>query len=367
MKKIYLFFCGAFLALVLAPVAVHAQTAELVSITNNAEDLSELVPSGDAPDEARVFLFGGEYGQEYTAVFSTDEEPVGILGMGSDLTNSWGYDAATGLVTVTFTAVEIVGMDGPPDADLFIIVLVYPVAQGEDGPPAEAAGMWMSTNVTQWEMLPPQPGSPQFGFKLTGPAGTAGFFNMFLPDSLIELLSTMEGTPLAIEDLAVFMDDDQASMSISEVEGGALIEINVTFTDDTIMVSRATSAYTRSASTSTLAAANVLSILKQSSDSNVTKEIVAKKKLNISLAANKYSIAKNKKVQLFGWLASGQKNKKVALYAKTSADTSYAKVASATTTKNGRFVFNVAPAKSTTYKVKYNKKFSPTKEVTVTK
>lgn len=357
MKKILLSLIISTAFSVLLPFTAWAATAELVSISNGAQDRSEWMEGGDAPAEARTFLFQGTIGEEYTAVFAVDEEPVVMVTPGADITEPWVYDATTGQVTVTIEQTELIGSEAPEDIDLFIIAVVFPVELGQDGPPLEAAGMWMSTNLTDWQMIPPSPEqeTPQFGFRLTGPSGTTGFFHMFLPDGIVNLLSQFSGQTMDIQDLAVFVDDDQASMNITEIEGGAMIEIEVTFSEDATLVAETTSAYTRQA----------LTALGKKITANITKEIVAKERLTVSLASEKYKVKKNGATELFGWTKNGKKGKKITLYAKEKEAKSFTKIASAKTKKGGQFVFTVNPAKQTTYKVKYKKSYSPVKTISI--
>lgn len=334
---------------VLLPQRLSAAEVELVSITPDAQNVSDLMPQPeDAPAGTAFFAFvpapGTAEDEEYTAVFSADQEPAVVVTLGTEV-ESWSYDATAGTVTVTtIYRGGFFGPDGEQDPT-FVISISFPVAPGEQGPPEEATGVWMSTNITDWQMIPPQPGDekPQFGFILTGPAGTDGFFKMFLPQSLIDLMGEYMGEQLDIVDLAVFVDDEQASMAVEEVDGGALFNISITFTENTTQVEERET---------------------EGVDS-VTKEVMAGEQLAVSLAAEKTKVKKGGSTNLFGWIKNGKKGETVTLWQKLAGETKYTKVTALKTKKNGYFVYEVTMSKTASFKVKYGSKSSSVKKVTV--
>lgn len=319
------YLVGLSLGLVL-PLSGWAFTAELVSITPEATDISAMIT--DAPEGVAISGWLAETDTEYTAVFSVDESPAIVITPGGDISldNPWSYDADAGTVTVTFTATGLKATDDSPD-NLAIVALVGVVEKGEGGPPAEMTGAWLSTNIQNWELIPPSKNNIAFGFSLTGPVGEKGFFHMFMPDSVIDLLSQYAGVELKIEDLAVFNGDSQSSLSITEVDGGAYIDINVVFSDTTTSVSAA--------------------------DDTVTKDLTVQKQLPISLAATKTEVKKNKTFDLYGWLKNGKSKQTVTVWRKQSGEDEFTKIDTLKTDSDGYFAETYTAKKTAKYKVKY--------------
>jgi hypothetical protein len=156
------------------------------------------------------------------------------------------------------------------------------------GPPLEAAGSFMSTNLTDWCIVPPSSTQPFYGFKLRGPAGSKGFLKKKVSPSLVTLLSLLSGRSLATTDFGIFNGDVQASRSISATaDGGLLISINVTFGATSTVVADAASP------SSTLATVNASkeSPVRSKADSNVDKTITASEAEPLSLAPKDFSIS----------------------------------------------------------------------------
>lgn len=336
---------ASFLALV--GQRANAATVEFASIEPAT---AQLVPEdsqepSDAPENASPFQFyyEGDPGESYTVTFTSDESPVMIIAMGADMTtdNNWSYDEATGTVTVNLTSVEFLVDKGT--APVFVVVVVFPVGLDEDGPPEQMTGAWMATNVGDWELIPPSPDQIGFGFVLSGPEGEEGFFRMYVPDALIDLLGQFRGEDLAIKDLAVFVGDDQASLAVEDIGTGALINIELTFTDNVTDVSE----------------------VQATSSSLVEKRIVAQEKLSVSLAANKYSVKKGKKANLFGWVKNEKKGEAVTIWRKLKGEKSYTKITKLQTKKAGYYSYEIEVETTATYKVKWNKKTSSTRKITV--
>ncbi len=305
---------------------------------------------GDAPENITLFGWLTEVDTEYTAVFSVDEEPALVITIGGDMTadENWEYDADAGTVTVTFTATGIIAANDETgelgEDPVSVIALVPAVEIGEDGPPEEMTGSWFATNIDDWELIPPSEENIAFGYQLTGPQGSTGYFRMFMPESMRELLSQFAGEELSWDDLAVFSGDEQSSISITEVDGGALVNINVTFT-------------------STSAGASIASA------GTVTKRITVSEQEHVSISATKSSLKKGKKVRIFGWLKNGKKNQTVTIWRKRKGESEFTKWKTLTTEDDGYYALRFAPKKTATYKVQYTKngktKKSDTKKISV--
>lgn len=312
----------------------QALTLGDVVITPNAE--RNEFEDGQAPPNVVIAMFIGVIDQTYTVELNVDEKPVMVVTPGA-LLSDWSYDDTTKKVTVNLTAQGVQQGNTPdndnqptadqqPDGAYFSVALIPVAEEGEDGPPAAMQGGYMDTNISQWEIIPPTPENVAFGFELTGQSGTEGYFHMFLPSTLIEFLGTMSGKELAPEDLAVFEDNQQASLNVTELNGGALISINVKF------------------------ATNQTTLTPAASDSNITKRLTAEPKADLSLAAKKTNLKKGKKTTLYGWLGSSAKNKKVVLYRKLKGEDNFTKFATLYTDDAGYYRKKVKIQKKGTYK-----------------
>lgn len=320
---------------ILAAQSANALTVTLDTISPEATDLSEMFQQG-APDDVTINGWLTTPGTEYTATYSVDEQPAVVVNPGGQIeVGGIAYDADAGTLAVTFTATGIVS-DFQLGSDVSIIGLVAATESlSEDGPPAEMRGAFMSTNVQEWELIPPSPENPAFGFVLTGPAGEEGFFRMLIPDAVVDLLSEFSGVELQANDLAVVMDDQIATLSISDVEGGYLVDINVTFEADNTQVAGVAA-----------------------SDETITREVVVEKQPVLSLALAK-QVSAGKTASLKGYLnlASGKnKGKTLELYRKrgngkyTLVDTKKVK------DSNGKVEFTKkVTSKTDKYNVKYKK------------
>lgn len=345
---------------VVLPHTANAFTAEIVSLTPSATDISDQIGQpGDAPEGVQLFAWSTQADTEYTAVFAVDSEPAMVVTPGGDvsLTSRPSYDVATGEYTVTFTAtginenIDTGGQEYPEGVEMTIMGMMGAVEIGENGPPEEMIGAWMSTDMQQWELLPPSPDKPAFGFELTGPVGTSGYFNMYIPDAMIDLLGQLKGEELTVDELAVFNDDDQATLDITEVDGGAYIQIEITFSETVTEVTSLQAEYDEDAD-------------------NITKKITLDEKLAVSSAFSSSSVKKGKTAELYGWIKSGKKGETVTVLRKVKGEDSYTKWKTLTTGTNGSYNVKFTAEKTGSYKVKYkpyggSAKVSPVQKLTV--
>lgn len=103
-----------------------------------------------------------------------------------------------GLVPV-FVFAQIGNFDGGVAADLLgpprdFAIAIIPVASDlQEGIPEEGKGMYMATNISlnNWQVIPPDEDSLNFGFTLNGPSGREAFFDFFIPNSKINFLSDL--------------------------------------------------------------------------------------------------------------------------------------------------------------------------------
>lgn len=336
----------------LVPAPSLAFSASPVSIAPEAQAID--MQGNDAPEGVVLFGWFTESGKSYTAVLSVDEEPAMVVAPGADLSleTPWTYDADAQTITVPFTAKTMIGGDMPeqmPEGmSVSIIAMVPVVPEGEDGPPEAMKTGWMATNLQQWELIPPTPDTPYFGYQLTGPEGKQGFFHMFIPDAVVELMSQMAGKTITIDELAVFNGDQQASLAIEEVEGGAFVSIKVVFskTENTVIAT---------------------SVNAQASSANVTKTITVRPQQTVSMTAKKTTLKKGKDLELFGWLKNGKKDQSVIIYQKKSGEKKFTVLKTVKTKKDGYYALKINAENTATYKAKYQTKESSTLQVKVNK
>lgn len=333
-------------------VAAASATVELVSVTPDAEqiDTSQMQP----PEDVQLFAFTGTADQAYDLQFSSTESPAVVIGINGDMTpeQNWSYDENTNIVSVhlQYTGTTARGENtqegNDPMANSFMLAFVFAVEHGQDGPPVEMTGSWFTTNVQQWELIPPSPDKPAFGYKLSGSAGTQGFFHMFIPDSMIELLGKMSGKALTINDLAVFNGDAQSSLAVQAVTGGALVEINILFKEDLNTVKRDPTSNHYSASL-------------------ISKTITVQEQLPFSLTPTLSTVKKGKKVQLYGWISTGTPKTTMKIWRKLAGESDYTPWQILKLKKNGYFLKKFKPQSTATYKATYQGLTSPEQAITV--
>lgn len=340
MSKLFtLIFTGTLVAagMMVVPRASFALTAELLSITPEPlQDVTSQIDTGDMPSGAALYAMIGELDQSYTATFSIDAEPAIVVTPGANISvdERYTYDATAGTLTVPFTVNGIIddADKGVPDGYGFTMIVMVPAVtdDSQDGPPPAMIGSWFSTNLQDWELIPPSPEQIAFGFELSGPAGETGFFRMFMPDAIIALLSQYAETDLTAEDLAIFNNDAQSSLAVSSVTGGAYIDISVTFDEDSTAVVSAV----------------------RTADDTVTKTITAQPKQALSLAAKDSSVATGRTARLYGWLGSGRANQTIRLLRKLKGTQSYSLWRTVTTNADGYFSVRYTARKQASFKAK---------------
>ncbi|MEW6408288.1 MAG: hypothetical protein AB1465_06405 [Patescibacteria group bacterium] len=280
-------------------------------------------------------------GTEYTFVFNisdTGGTPVAycpFLITGGVRVNSFTYDSATQKMTLIVKTEDL----NLPSGTVSLISLIFTsLAESVEYPPVAVAGAYIASTVSEFSLILPQPGMPEMGISLTGDPNTSTFFNMFVPAATLAYMSELSGKTIGVKDLAVFIDDKQASTNVTELNGGGFIDINITFS---------------SGDTTTGAAFQ--------NGEKVTKEIIAKQKLPLSFAAKKEIIKKNKTAEFYGWLEKGKKNQKIVILRKKKREKKYTQIATVKTKKSGHFYYkSKAKAKGTYYyKAVYKNKKSP--------
>ncbi|MFA6475675.1 MAG: hypothetical protein WCV88_05795 [Patescibacteria group bacterium] len=358
MKK-YKFIVGCLGAWLLAMMPLASQAFTVTSTVTSSDatdvvtDLSAMVPS-EGPEgilqEVTAFSYTADSGSAtYTANFTVtddaDELTVApfVMGAGANISNlTLDSSSEPYQYSVTFTTGDFYIPD-MGKAQQFVFVFVGTAANPSldnpepgNGPPDAMSGGYIATTVQDFQIIPPTgPDDAQFGVAVNGPAGTTGFFNMKFPASMLALMSTMSGKTINASNLAVFVDDDQASVSVTETDdGGALMAIAVTFSTDS------------TETTSSLASAS----------STISKEIVAKEKLSLSSAFAVASVQRSEQAKLYGWKKSDKANKTVKIYRKKSTASKFTLVGTVTTDSDGYYEYKFKAKKigltAGTYKFK---------------
>lgn len=283
-------------------------------------------PNPNRPPEGVVlYVYSGVRGTDYTVSCTVDTEPIMVVLTGADM-KSWSYASDTKTVTVNLNHVGFLeGVQDFGPVDPFGVAFVWAASEQdrESGPPAEMKGGWMSTNVMQWNMIPPSKETPSFGFELSGPSGKEGFFHMFVPDALLTLLSSLLGRTLSATDLAVFNDNKQASVAVTQVAGGVSVVLNVLFNSSSTEVHE----YPNS-TTYRPAAAKAF---------DVSKKMTLASKLPLSMAAQKNSLKKNGNASLYGWLGNGKAASKITVLAKRPGAKIFQSIRVMKTKNNGAY------------------------------
>ncbi|HLD22051.1 MAG TPA: hypothetical protein VJB65_04075 [Patescibacteria group bacterium] len=361
----YTLLCAA-VYLFFVPVRTLAWDVTTTSITPSDEvtDVSEMVPNTHegTTEVLKAFEYTSTMGAvEYTGVFTIDETdgvtianaPM-VLSMGAEI-NSLQYDENTKQFTIEFVTIPFYVPELEGQTSMFQIIFIEtgedptPENSQQSGPPASMALGYISTSVPQFQIMPPEgPESVGFGLTLTGPAGVTGFFKMYMPPTMLTLMGTMSGKTVAADDLALFMDGNQASINMTETEeGGVLTEVNVVFAEG-----------------NTLTGARVSTAVEQTSSDTVTREMVTKERLPLSLALKKYSIQKKKATRIYGWLKDGKKGRQIRILQKKAGQEKYVVIARVRTKANGYFQRVIKRKKAGTYQLKaVYKKGNKTSEV----
>jgi hypothetical protein len=302
------------------------------------EPTAESLSGPAAPPRQFLFRFRGKKKTDYVAVFAANAEPATVVGVGADI-SSTSFDEMAKELRVFFRFdLSIVNEDGSDRDPNEFILIIDPGAPREfmpqprptagfppppapprsraiqaqadstecygpankttasadqKGPPLQAAGTWMSTNINSWCVIPPNETNPFFGFKLIAPPGTKGYFRKKISPGLLSLLSTLAGRSLDPQSLAIFNGTFEASKSITATsDGGVLIDIKLNFS---------TTANTLSASNATAKGISTERLQAQASSSVVTKTITTAEEETLSLTPKKSQIT-GSKAAVFGFV-----------------------------------------------------------------
>lgn len=328
-----------------------AFSAELTNaLPNDLTDVSSTIPSKNPKgleQVLRAYQYTSLVGTDYTLEFSvSDTEDAAIerlpflISVGTKI-SSYTLDTTTQKITLSIKTQKFY----PPQAKESVPIMVFvfvpttgSLSPEEPGLPHAMSGGYVATTVLNWKILPPEKREPGMGVSLSGEKGSSGYFNMFVPAAMFDFMKQMTGKKSSVKDLAVFIDNEQASVSVTELNGGGFIDINITFT---------------SGDTST---ADALGAAKK-----ITKKVVAKNKLALSLATRKERIKTGKSARLYGWLKTGKRNQEITLLRKKKGESSFQEITKVETKKRGYFSYKTQCNETGTfyYKAIYKSKKSP--------
>lgn len=334
-------------SLVMTPQTAQAGSAELLSMTGG--DYTNITPNNEVVTENyQTFWLYMEPGTEYTATFAvTDEqvsvdettigaEPAVLIVSGGEMANTnlpatnFMYDESTDEVTVTFVPTELLQVgefeNNAPDGQTQVILgLIWPTDGTTGGPDENSVGIAFYTNMQEWSINNSDGDHNGYGFGLNGASGTTGRFTMFLPDASISSL----GDDVTSDDVTVYEDGVQTINSITAVEGGGLIDIVTSFTENGTDAELA-------------------------ENNGVSKSFLAAEKDKLSLGSNKYSLRKGGSATLYGWLnRDTNRNKSITIWRKADTDELYKKIDTIKTNRNGYYSSKITVRKSARFKVKY--------------
>ncbi len=347
MRKNLLFIALGACVFLFAPWgAARAFEVTLESVTPDATEIE--IPS-NPPEEGTVedtlgLQYTQDLGTEFTAVINldgTDDEtdlaPL-VIATGAKVL-SYDYDATAKQMTIVYEGDEFVIPNDSEPTQLCAFAFVMPnedptrESPNVSGPPASMASGYVSTNVLQWSITPPSgPEDMGFGLTLTGTAGDSSYFKMYMPATMLELMSTMSGQEITADDLALFLDGYQTTLEKTVTDdGGILFNVNFTFT-------------------STNNTVNSL-LTSRSASSSVTRTFLAQEREDLSLAITKRRIAKNTQIKLYGWLKGNQvNNKEIKVFRKKVGASRYRLVTTLTTqNENGYYYYKFKPTEAGTY------------------
>jgi len=169
--------------------------------------------------------------------------------------------------------------------------------------PAGARGLWVSTNASDWEILP---STNSVRIKLTGKPDIKGTFKIFWPNSLLKKWG------LNASNIAAFYNSNRITASVQKAAGGLIINTSMPFGDTNIFSSG--------------------------------------KAMPLSLTASKEKTKKNRRVKLYGWINPKKKGVLVSILRKLQGEHNYKQVAQKKTNSAGYYEYSEQLSKTASFK-----------------
>jgi hypothetical protein len=295
-------------------------------------------------------------GTTYTGIFTisgteTEVAKAPMLIVSGGLIQSYSYNATTHQATIVWTGDQFIIPDNGQlvneSAFVFIAPGTDPTPENPNvqGCPASMAGGYVSTNITDWQINPPTSREQMgFGLSLNGPANLVAYYTMYMPSTMLNLMSTMSGRTVTPTDLALFIDNYQSSLKKTiTADNGVIFDISLTFKSGDTNVS---------------------------STSTVSKTVMAQEREKLSAAFKDNKVKKNKTAKLYGWMKNAKKGKAINIYYKKKGASTFTFLKQVKTIKNnGYYIYKFAPTEKGQfyYKAKSvnNKKKSSKVKLTV--
>jgi len=295
-------------------------------------------------------------GTTYTGIFTisgTDTEvakaPMLIISGG--LIQSYTYDATTHQATIIWIGDQFIipGQSTPSNESAFVFIATgddpTPQNPNVSGAPGSMAGGYVYTNITDWQINPPTSREEMgFGLSLNGPSGLTAYYTMYMPGTMLNLMSTMSGKTVTPADLTLFIDGYQSTVNKTiTADNGVVFDIDLTFKAGDTNIS---------------------------STSTISKTVMAQEKEKLSAAFKDNKVKKNKTAKLYGWMKNAKKGKTINIYYKKKGASTFTFLASVKTIKNnGYYIYKFDASKKGQfyYKAKSanNKKKSSKVKLTV--
>ncbi|MBI4407745.1 MAG: hypothetical protein HY565_04585 [Candidatus Kerfeldbacteria bacterium] len=337
----------------------HASRADSITLdgVSPTEDENITPPDNQKASEENFYTFWlkGQIGTQYEANFTVSEEPAFTFVSGGDMTleDNVHYNPDNSTFTVTYTAVALQQIDSQSSLELdenqtlTIIAISFPAAEGENGPGAATIGSWLATNFQEWTLTTPSESNNAMGATVQGDAGDTGDFELFMPDSALNLMAEYDGEEeYSAEDMAVYKDDAQAQAEVEAVTGGAYVSFSTTLPEES--------------NVSEDEEPQALHPLAQGVSQALTVAPIPPLTLNVS----DESVEKYDYVKLTGTIKSGKSGKTVTLWRRFK-DGQFEKFATVTTTKNGKFKLRLKIRRNIIFKAKYKDDVSDSVSVQV--
>lgn len=343
----------------LLPSTASAQSIELQRVFPEVDE--NITPPDNqkgAEENFYTFWFKGQIGTEYGAAFTVSEEPAFTFVSGGNMTleDNIHYDPDTHTFSVTYTAEALEQIDSQSSLELdegqtlTIIAISFPVAEGESGPGEATIGSWISTNFQEWTLITPNEENNMLGAEVSGDAGDEGQFKMFIPQVSLDAMAVNDHAEVdeyTAEDFAMYQDNTFTTEDITSVTGGALLNFAAVIPEET---------------GSEEGEEEQAPAAQSGSGSSVLIEVGPKD--NVTILSDKQEVKEGRFVTFTGWLKSGKKGKTVTLLRRTE-DTAFAPVATAVTTKNGKFTFTLKVWEASAFKAKFKTKKSQALQITI--
>lgn len=330
------------------PLATQAQTITLDGMSPEVDE--NITPSDNqraGEENFYTFWLKGQIGTEYSISFNVSEEPAFTFVSGGDMSldNNVYFNPDTNVFSVTYTAVPLQQIDSQSSLELednqtlTIIAISFPVAEGENGPGEATIGSWLATNFQEWTLTTPSESNNAIGATVQGDAGDTGDFELFMPDSALNLMAEYDDADsYDAADLAVYKDGEQTTKDVDAATGGAYVNFSTTLPAESSGDESNDDEGSQSVRPASPGVSQTLTVAPLEA---------------ITLNVSKDEVERYGYVKLSGKIKSGLKGEKVKLWRKFT-NTKFERFTTVTTSKGGKFELRIKIRKATAFKAKYD-------------